>query len=193
MEEFLASDMERVTGVKRTRWVQWRERGWLSDPSVQVAEGHGTRNIWDRLDVYTICLFRNITESGLPRKVAADIAGKFVPTQRAEYKVTFSAIEGDPPTPYIRDIRNDYWERFRYFIYIMRAGKWWGILEWKPEINLEELISDKKLKFPKDLDRFRGKDEFYYKDFPSDFDFVLIFDLQKIKREVDEKIERLKD
>ncbi len=69
--EFLAGDIERITGVKRNRLQQWLERGFIA-PSIQMASGHGTRNIWSRNDLYTIALFKKITESGLSRKVVSD-------------------------------------------------------------------------------------------------------------------------
>lgn len=69
--EFLAADIEKITGVKRNRLQQWLEREYIT-PSIQVASGHGTRNIWSRNDLYTIALFKKITESGLSRKVVSD-------------------------------------------------------------------------------------------------------------------------
>lgn len=69
--EFLAKDVEKITGVKRNRLQQWLERGFIA-PSVQVAYGHGTRNIWSTSDLYTIALFKKVTESGLSRKVVSD-------------------------------------------------------------------------------------------------------------------------
>jgi len=69
--EFLAADIEKITGVKRNRLQQWLEREYIA-PSIQVASGHGTRNIWSHNDLYTIALFKKITESGLSRKVVSD-------------------------------------------------------------------------------------------------------------------------
>ncbi|MDZ7699505.1 MAG: hypothetical protein U5R49_22065 [Deltaproteobacteria bacterium] len=69
--EFLAKDIFDITGVKRNRLQQWLEYGFIL-PSIQVASGHGSRNIWSREDLYTISLFKKITESGLSRKVASD-------------------------------------------------------------------------------------------------------------------------
>jgi hypothetical protein len=69
--EFLAADIERILEVKRNRLQQWLERGYII-PSIQVASGHGTRNVWSRNDLYTIALFKKITESGLSRKLVSD-------------------------------------------------------------------------------------------------------------------------
>ena len=74
MEKFFASDVEKITGVKRTRLQQWLEKGFLS-PSIHEAEGHGDRNIYSRIDIYNIAVFKKISESGLQRKVAADLIG----------------------------------------------------------------------------------------------------------------------
>lgn len=75
---YSASDVTRITGVKRTRLQQWLERSFIV-PSIQEASGPGTRNIYNRMDIYNIALFKKITESGWPRKMAADFicAGAF--------------------------------------------------------------------------------------------------------------------
>ena len=71
-EKFLAADVEKITGVKRTRLQQWLERGYLK-PSIQEAGGHGTRNIYSRKDLYLIASFKRIAESGISRQMAADM------------------------------------------------------------------------------------------------------------------------
>lgn len=74
---FYASDVVKITNVKRTRLQQWLEKGWIS-PSVQQAEGAGTRNIYSLNDLYTIAIFKQVTEMGLPRKLVADFLSKGV-------------------------------------------------------------------------------------------------------------------
>ena len=64
--EFFASDVTKVTGVKRGRLQVWLEKGWIV-PSIQKASGHGTRNIFSLGDLYNIVLFRKVVESGLSR------------------------------------------------------------------------------------------------------------------------------
>ena len=71
--EFLASDVEKITGVKRTRLQAWMEKGYIR-PEIQTADGHGTRNIWSLSDIYSIAIFKKITESGVSR----DLAGKYI-------------------------------------------------------------------------------------------------------------------
>ena len=70
--EFYASDVTKITGVKRLRLHQWIEQGFLR-PSIQEASGHGTRNIYSRADLYKIALFKKLVESGLQRKRVAEI------------------------------------------------------------------------------------------------------------------------
>jgi DNA-binding transcriptional MerR regulator len=74
---FYASDVVKITNVKRTRLQQWLEKGWIS-PSVQQAEGAGTRNVYSLNDLYTIAIFKQVTEMGLPRKLVADFLSKGV-------------------------------------------------------------------------------------------------------------------
>ena len=70
--EFYASDVTQITGVKRTRLQQWLERDFVS-PSINVANGHGSRNVYSRGDLYTIAIFKKVSEMGLARKVVADM------------------------------------------------------------------------------------------------------------------------
>ena len=71
IESFRAAEVTRINGIKRTRLQQWLEKGWIV-PSIQVANGHGTRNRYSRHDLYTIGLFKKIIESGLPRRTAGE-------------------------------------------------------------------------------------------------------------------------
>ncbi len=73
--EFLASDIQAINGVKRNRLQAWLERGFLA-PSIQVAEGHGSRNIWSLEDLYKISIFKKVTESGMSREIAAGFLSK---------------------------------------------------------------------------------------------------------------------
>jgi hypothetical protein len=72
MEEFLAADIERITGVKRNRLQQWIEYGFIT-PSIQEASGSGSRNVWSRADLYSIAIFKKVTESGLSRDIVSDL------------------------------------------------------------------------------------------------------------------------
>ena len=75
--KFLAKDVEKITGVRRNRLEQWLSRGFIS-PSIQEAEGPGTRNVWSRNDLYTIAIFKKVTESGLSREIVSDLLSKGV-------------------------------------------------------------------------------------------------------------------
>ena len=69
---FLAAAVTEITEVKRPRLQQWMDLGYIK-PSVESATGHGSRNQWSREDLYKIAIFKKIAESGLSRKVAADL------------------------------------------------------------------------------------------------------------------------
>ena len=98
--EFLAADITQITGIKRTRLQQWLERGFVV-PSIQVASGPGTRNIYSRVDLYNIATFKKITESGLPRKVVAEfislgaVGSKMFDLELSEITLIFYVRYGD--------------------------------------------------------------------------------------------------
>lgn len=68
--EFYASDVEKICSVRRTRLHAWIERGWLT-PSIHKGVGSGSRNIYNRFDLYNIEMFKNLVNQGLPRKMIA--------------------------------------------------------------------------------------------------------------------------
>ncbi len=74
MSEFRTSDVERIIGLKRNRLQAWIDSGFVA-PS-EKATGSGTRNLWSRIDLYTLAIFKNLSESGLSRKLAADFIGQ---------------------------------------------------------------------------------------------------------------------
>jgi DNA-binding transcriptional MerR regulator len=68
--EFYTSDVTRITGVKRNTLQQWMDRHFIK-PSIQEAEGSGSRNIFSEVDIHKIILFKKLIEAGLARKVAS--------------------------------------------------------------------------------------------------------------------------
>jgi len=77
---FPTGEVKTITGVNRNTLQVWINLGFVS-PSIEVAEGPGTRNLWSRFDLYSIALFRKITKSGISRNLVADIISKGVITQ----------------------------------------------------------------------------------------------------------------
>ena len=59
---YTTSDIARLN-IKRERLKVWMEKGWIK-PSVQVAKGAGTKNLFNRLDLYIILLFKQLVEHG---------------------------------------------------------------------------------------------------------------------------------
>jgi DNA-binding transcriptional MerR regulator len=68
--EFYTSDVTRIAGVKRNTLQQWLDRHFIK-PSIQEAEGSGSRNIFSEEDLHKIIVFKKLIEAGLARKVAA--------------------------------------------------------------------------------------------------------------------------
>jgi len=72
---FTTGEVFQVTGVTRNRLQGWKSRGFVS-PSIEEADGPGNKNLWSRADLYSIALFRKITDSGLTRELVADVISK---------------------------------------------------------------------------------------------------------------------
>lgn len=66
--EFKSGDMTRITGVKLARLQQWWAAGYIGPPSVSVAEGAGTRNVFSISDLFRIMFFKRCIDSGIPRE-----------------------------------------------------------------------------------------------------------------------------
>lgn len=67
---YLSIDVERFAGVKRSTIESWIERGYIS-PSIQVASGHGSRNIWSMNDIRKIIIFNGLVKIGFARRLSA--------------------------------------------------------------------------------------------------------------------------
>ena len=71
---YLASDVCRITGVERRTIQTWVDGGFLS-PSVEKAEGPGTRNRWSEDDLVAIKIFSHLLTKGFSREAASNIVG----------------------------------------------------------------------------------------------------------------------
>lgn len=66
--------IQRMFDIKRITFHEWINRGYIT-PSIQAANGRGTKNLFNRLDLYRIALFRHLIETvKLPRSLAAEIS-----------------------------------------------------------------------------------------------------------------------
>jgi len=84
---FEASDIEKITGINRPRLQQWLEKGFII-PSIQVASGPGTRNIYSIEDVYKIAGIKKIIEFGFTREKAAHLVNS-INTDREGIHILF--------------------------------------------------------------------------------------------------------
>jgi len=85
--QFGAKRVFEITGVKLNRLQPWMERRFIL-PSIHVASGHGTRNIFSQDDLCEISLFKDMVERGLKREVANEIMGTFSLKGLHEYHQT---------------------------------------------------------------------------------------------------------
>ena len=59
-------------GIRQERLREWIDRGFII-PSIQKAQGRGTKNIFSRDDLYKLGLFQYLLSISLSRKRAAEI------------------------------------------------------------------------------------------------------------------------
>ncbi len=71
MATYTMKDITSKLGIKRTALQQWMERGFIS-PSIQVAEGHGTKNLWNWEDLLKLAIFQEMIKHHFQREDAAE-------------------------------------------------------------------------------------------------------------------------
>jgi len=70
MEEYSTFDIIGGMGIKIERLKDWLRRGYIQ-PSIQVAQGSGTKNLFNRNDLYQLGLFMFLIARGFSREEAA--------------------------------------------------------------------------------------------------------------------------
>jgi len=72
-DEFTTFGIMNILKLKRGRLREWMKYGFIK-PSIQLADGPSIKALFNRTDIYTLVLFRNLIESGLGRFQAANCA-----------------------------------------------------------------------------------------------------------------------
>jgi hypothetical protein len=75
MKEFSTFQLARILKTNRSVIQLWLTRK-LIEPSVSVADGAGSKNIFNKNDIYRVYLFKLFYESGLSQAEASRIANK---------------------------------------------------------------------------------------------------------------------
>jgi len=70
--EFQTGELERLTNNKHSKVQQLIKEGFVA-PSIQRAEGHGTRNLWSFNDLRDLVVFDRLVRLGIRREAAACI------------------------------------------------------------------------------------------------------------------------
>jgi DNA-binding transcriptional MerR regulator len=71
-------DIAKKLGIERERLRVWVDRGYIK-PSIQKAEGQGTKSLFSHLDIYAIALFRHLVEKvRYPRDEASRFVERWV-------------------------------------------------------------------------------------------------------------------
>jgi len=68
--EFSRSGVSEILGINQERFREWVSKGYIK-PSIQSSSGSGTRNLFSRIDLYRIGLFRLLLASGFSRTQAS--------------------------------------------------------------------------------------------------------------------------
>lgn len=99
MVDFTTFDIIKLLDIPRERLQDWMNRGFIK-PSIQTAQGKGTKNIFSRYNVYGIELFKRLLDFGVNREVAS----KFV---KHLIGFKFEPISGKSGGPFILMRRKD--------------------------------------------------------------------------------------
>lgn len=67
--EFSTLDIVKLMGISRERLRVWMDKGFIR-PSIQKAEKRGEKNLFSKVDLYIIGLFRYLLDKGLSWEVA---------------------------------------------------------------------------------------------------------------------------
>lgn len=80
IEEYSTFKIAKKLRIPRSSLQQYIDRGFIK-PSIQKADGRGTKNIFSLNDVYTLKLFQTLHQGGFSQKVASGMStvllGKF--------------------------------------------------------------------------------------------------------------------
>ena len=79
MEGFSTFDILKGMGLKVERLQDWINRGFVA-PSIEVANGQGTKNIFSKEDLCKIQLFKSLITHGFSRQEAARCIKNLSPT-----------------------------------------------------------------------------------------------------------------
>jgi hypothetical protein len=112
--EFTTPELE-IIGIKRDAIKEWLARGYVR-PSIKEAGGRGTKHVFDRDDVYTIFLFKELISQGLSRKLAGEIVKQFfydlsrfskaIKNGTPYFVITRVAVHGEEPSMHGQLIKN---------------------------------------------------------------------------------------
>jgi len=86
---FSTFDIKEKLGLKIDRLKDWMQRGYI-EPSIQKADGIGTKNIFDLFDLYLIKLFHHLISV---RGFSRDNAGKII----RDIQQQKSKLKNSPP------------------------------------------------------------------------------------------------
>ena len=68
-KSFTTFEIAKMLKIDRNLLAQWLMRGYIS-PSVKRAQGLGSKNLFSLQDLYNICLFQQLIDSGIAREEA---------------------------------------------------------------------------------------------------------------------------
>lgn len=158
-KSFTTFDISKALGIPIDRLRQWIDLGFVN-PSIQSARGRGTKALFSRRDLYTICLFRDLVDRGFRREPAAVDA--------------FSAFNEDPRSA----------KHLRYMVFftsITRKARWTNTRKGRQDKMRKDSQSNM-------IEWASSKDELANLIKSREWDRFAVIDIEKIKDTVDKSV-----
>lgn len=185
--EFSTLDIVKALDIPRERLREWMNRGYI-EPSIQKASGQGTKALFSRADIYLVALFKKLIGLGFSRKSASDFV-KLYPSLE-------SAFPGKPdPFILIRyeiihvdDPRLSMSVKIQLRALGRERTEMIGMASSSNTINLKTGTFSETVRRPKNkipFDEILERDYGIKKNDDPSWEYLLVINFEKIKREVD--------
>ena len=163
-EEFTVKEVVSILGIPRPRLQDWVLRGFVK-PSLVCSAGQGVANIYGRIDLYVISIFKTLVEHGIHRAEAKEMA-RLLEIEIGARLLEYEKYEGNMFLAFFK----------------------------RPELGAEAKRSTKTLESPfvriiRDRDTAKSFSSLFLADPHGGFSLALVLDFRALKSSVDRKIE----
>ena len=81
---FTTFEIKKIFEIPQGRLREWIDGGFIT-PSIQKASGHGTKNLFSKIDLYGIRVFMQMIDSGVNRHIAGTFYAHISTHVKQEY------------------------------------------------------------------------------------------------------------